>query len=391
MNATTQKAPAAPKITGRFQLQRHQFCLDVDFECPAERITAITGPSGAGKSTILRCMAGLERSAVGHFESEGTVWQSTTHFVAPHRRPFGFVFQRPTLFDHMSVAQNIGYGLLRQGTPSGQRERVINKIAQDLQISDLLDRRPDNLSGGQQQRVALARALVLEPRILLMDEPMTGLDDDLKDDFLDQLTNLQQRLKVTIIYVTHTRSEIARVAQHILRVKEGRIAESLSFADYSANEGSAEFRSLSHLKPPIAPPPCADANLETRLPVRNLRYDEKHKICIAEYESGDETFEIYLSSCKGKQPLPSAQNIAIRAADISIALDAPKTTSLALVLPVTIHSITPPSLPSENVITLELRSGKHILFCSVQYYHLRMLGLTLGKSVFALVKRARYG
>jgi molybdate transport system ATP-binding protein len=239
MNAITTKAATAatsPKITGKFYLQRHPFCLDVDFECPAGKVTAITGPSGAGKSTILRCMAGLERGAVGHFESDGTVWQSATHFVAPHRRPFGFVFQRPNLFDHLNVGQNIGYGPLRQGVPRQQRELVIKKIAHDLRIDALLDRGPASLSGGQQQRVALARALVLEPRLLLMDEPMTGLDDTLKKEFLELLAGLQQRLRLTIVYVTHARSEISRIAHHVIRIEHGRVSQSLALTDYLASE-----------------------------------------------------------------------------------------------------------------------------------------------------------
>jgi molybdate transport system ATP-binding protein len=227
---------AAAIIRCRFYLQRHPFSLDVDYEFAADTITALVGPSGAGKSTILRCMAGLERGAVGHFESHGTVWQSATDFVAPHRRPFGYVFQQPNLFDHLSVSQNIGYGLLRQGTPRQRREQIIMQITQDLRIDGLLERSPASLSGGQQQRVALARALVLEPRILLMDEPLTGLDDDLKDEFLDQLAGLQQRLKLTIVYVTHAKSEVARIAHHVIRIEQGRVSQSLALTDYMSSE-----------------------------------------------------------------------------------------------------------------------------------------------------------
>lgn len=223
-------------IKCRFLLKRPHFCLDVAFECPERVVTAIVGPSGSGKSTILRCMAGLERQARGEFLAHDTVWQSPSAFVAPHRRPFGFVFQQPNLFDHMNVAQNIDYGLLRLGMEAPERSRTIKTMARDLKIDHLLERNPATLSGGQQQRVALARALVLKPRILLMDEPLSGLDDDLKVEFLDLLQGLRQHFQMSIIYVSHAEWEVSRMAQHVIRLEHGKVTERLSSAQYATED-----------------------------------------------------------------------------------------------------------------------------------------------------------
>ena len=195
-----------------------QFRLDVSFEVPAEGVTALFGPSGAGKTTVLRCIAGLERLE-GRVGVGGEVWQDRDHFRPPHLRPVGYVFQEPSLFGHLSVRGNLEFGLKRSGRgPLGLAE-----VAAFLGLEPLLARSPRKLSGGERQRVAIGRALLSQPGLLLLDEPLAGLDAEAKSEILPYLERLHQLMRLPVLYVSHDAAEVARFADRVLLMRGGHI------------------------------------------------------------------------------------------------------------------------------------------------------------------------
>ncbi|KES23568.1 MULTISPECIES: ABC transporter ATP-binding protein [Pseudomonas] len=177
------------------------------------------GSSGSGKSTTLSMLAGFETPSSGEILVEG---QSLVN-VPPHKRDIGMVFQRYSLFPHLSVRDNIGFPLDIRKQKGDARERRVDAMLKLVQLEKFAQRRPAQLSGGQQQRVAIARALVYEPRILLMDEPLGALDKKLREDLQDELRHLHRRLGITIVYVTHDQEEAMRLSQRIAIFSHGKI------------------------------------------------------------------------------------------------------------------------------------------------------------------------
>ncbi|MDY7565067.1 ABC transporter ATP-binding protein [Pseudomonas sp. RTC3] len=177
------------------------------------------GSSGSGKSTTLSMLAGFETPSSGEILVNG---QSLVN-VPPHKRDIGMVFQRYSLFPHLSVRDNIGFPLVIRKLASAERERRVDAMLKLVQLEQFAHRRPSQLSGGQQQRVAIARALVYEPRILLMDEPLGALDKKLREDLQDELRQLHRRLGITIVYVTHDQEEAMRLSQRIAIFSHGKI------------------------------------------------------------------------------------------------------------------------------------------------------------------------
>ncbi|MBY6212412.1 molybdenum ABC transporter ATP-binding protein [Microbulbifer agarilyticus] len=226
--------PAATStIDGQFYLpftrgrQESDFFLDVDFSIPGSGVTGIFGPSGCGKTTLLRCIAGLQPCAQSHLRVNGETWQSADPRAATlpvHKRPIGYVFQQPSLFPHLTVEGNLTFARKR-ATQLVNAENY-DEIVQLMDLSGLLDARPESLSGGEQQRVAIARALLVKPQLLLMDEPLAALDLARKRDILPYLEKLHQSLDIPILYVSHSVDEIARLADHLLLMGDGRIRES---------------------------------------------------------------------------------------------------------------------------------------------------------------------
>ncbi len=196
------------------------FALDVAFEAPGQGVTALFGPSGSGKTSILRAVAGLQRLD-GRVSVGGEVWQKGGRFVPPHRRALGYVFQEASLFPHVSVSANIDYGAKRTGgvDPAARAE-----IVDLLGIGPLLPRAPARLSGGERQRVALARAILSRPRILLMDEPLSALGAEAKNEILPYLERLHASLAIPILYVSHDLAEVERLADGIVVLRNGRVA-----------------------------------------------------------------------------------------------------------------------------------------------------------------------
>ncbi len=214
------------------------FSLDVAFAAPRSGITALFGPSGCGKTTILRCLSGLHRMA-GTLRVGDETWQDdeTSIFRKPHQRAVGYVFQEASLFPHLSVRRNLLYGAPREADAEARVGPTFKEIVALLGIEKLLDRAPFALSGGERQRVAIGRALLSQPRLLLMDEPLAALDRLTKEEVLPYLESLHERLSIPIFYVTHDISEVARLADRMIvlangkKVQEGPVADILERLD----------------------------------------------------------------------------------------------------------------------------------------------------------------
>jgi len=193
----------------------------VDLDVAEGEMVALLGPSGCGKTTTLRCIAGLEDAELGSIELAG----KRIDALPPNRREATMVFQGYALFPHLSVFENVAYGLrVRRVGGTALRKRVEEALAL-VDLAGLGDRRPQQLSGGQQQRVALARSLVLEPKLLLFDEPLSNLDAKLREQMRGEIRGLQQRIGVTSLYVTHDQAEALALADRIAVMDRGRIAQ----------------------------------------------------------------------------------------------------------------------------------------------------------------------
>jgi molybdate transport system ATP-binding protein len=212
------------KLTAHFDVAFPAFRLQVQASVPAEGITVVFGPSGCGKTTFLRCLAGLIRSPTGFLSLGEQVWQDETLglFLPLSHRPVGYVFQEPRLFPHLSVRSNLLYGWNR--TPAQERRILLDQVVAILGLESLLERRPAYLSGGEQQRVAIGRALLTSPRLLLMDEPLSSLDLQRKREVMSFIQQLDEELRIPIIYVSHALNEVVQLARILLLLKDGNLA-----------------------------------------------------------------------------------------------------------------------------------------------------------------------
>ena len=187
---------ASHAIRAQFRGTIGKFALDAGFTAPAKGVTALFGPSGCGKTTVLRCIAGLLRIN-GVCEIDGDVWQDENGaFLPTHKRPLGYVFQEASLFQHLSVRRNLLFGAPRDNSDGTKGGIVFDEVVELLGITRLLDRSPRNLSGGERQRVAIGRALLSQPKLLLMDEPLSALDRATKNEILPFLERLRDHLNL---------------------------------------------------------------------------------------------------------------------------------------------------------------------------------------------------
>ncbi len=194
---------------------------DASFTAEQGRLLVLLGPSGCGKSTTLRLIAGLEEVSTGIITIGG---QDATH-LPPSRRNLSMVFQSYALFPHLTVAENIVFGLKVRRVAAEERARRLQQVAELLGLEALLQRKPAQLSGGQRQRVALGRAIIAQAPVCLMDEPLSNLDAKLRHEMRAEIRNLQQRLGVTMIYVTHDQTEAMSMADRIILLRDGRIEQ----------------------------------------------------------------------------------------------------------------------------------------------------------------------
>lgn len=218
---------SASMLTARAKLARTRegsppFFLDVSVEVPPG-ITILFGPSGAGKSTLLDCIAGLARPDEGRIVAGEEVLFDSHAGVnrPPQARRIAYVFQTLALFPHMSAEQNVSYGL--NGLPHEQSAARVGEILKAFRVDKLRTRKPAEISGGERQRIALARSLVTQPRVLLLDEPLTGLDAELKASIVEDLRAWNAASRIPILYVTHTREEVDALGERVIAMDHGRV------------------------------------------------------------------------------------------------------------------------------------------------------------------------
>ncbi|MEH6638839.1 MAG: molybdenum ABC transporter ATP-binding protein [Porticoccaceae bacterium] len=344
----------------KLQIERPEFKLSIDTVIPKRGITALFGPSGAGKTSVLRCIAGLERHPA-RIQVSANVWQDDKHFLPPHLRSVAYVFQEPSLLPHLSVQGNLEYGFKR--VPKQQRHIQFDNTVELLGLSALLHRNTEQLSGGQRQRVAIARALLTSPQLLLMDEPLASLDDDSKASILNYIDEVQQQLNIPTLYVTHSTSEIVRLADHLIMLDAGQV-----IAEGEINE------LLTRGDLPLAH--HADAGVMLKGTVA----------------AHDDQFHLTVLDVPGGQLAVSKKNIAIGAPvrarllarDISLALIKPEQSSIQNILNARIHALIDDADPAQVLIKLKLDGG----YCLARITRraLSKLALNVGMEVFAQVK-----
>ncbi len=224
------------RLKAQFRIARTE-SLNFNFDISAEGITAIFGVSGCGKTSLLRAIAGLESHTNSKLQVDDEIWQDESIFLAPHQRSIGYVFQEASLFEHLSVKGNIEYGFKRAApdTKNISVEQVINLLG----LKSLLDKKPAFLSGGERQRVAIARALAANPKLLLMDEPLSSLDQERKNELLPYIETINKEMSIPILYVSHSNEEIGRLADQLIFIEDavvkayGPISELLTRTDLS--------------------------------------------------------------------------------------------------------------------------------------------------------------
>jgi molybdate transport system ATP-binding protein len=235
-------------IEARLAGRLGDFHLDVAFSAPARGVIGLFGPSGCGKTTLLRCLAGLTRMR-GRLSVEGEVWQDEGVFLAPHRRRAAYVFQDADLFSHLNVRGNLEFGLRRAAPPIAI---AFDEVVGLLGLESLLMRSTARLSGGERQRVAIGRALLSQPRLLLLDEPLAGLDALSKAEILPYLERLHAAVATPVIHVSHDLAEIARLADHLIVMQAGSVAASGPCRPSGAPAGAAndQMQALLAAQPP---------------------------------------------------------------------------------------------------------------------------------------------
>jgi molybdate transport system ATP-binding protein len=338
------------------------FTLDVDLALPGRGVSVVFGPSGAGKTLLLRCVAGLQRVDAGRLVVNGETWLDEAGAVlAPHRRAVGYVFQDAKLFAHLDVRGNLEFG--RRRVPAAQRRVAWEQAIELLGIGDLLGRRVDGLSGGERQRVGIARALLTSPRLMLLDEPLASLDAARKREILPYLERLHEELAVPMLYVSHAADEVARLADHLVVMQDGRAPASGPLADL-----------LARLELPIRLGDDAGVVLAGRIAERDARW-HLARIALA----GGSVWARDFGVAPGR-----AVRIRILARDVSIAREPPAASSISNTLAVTVAGFGDDEHPAH--VLVRLLFGGDALLARITRRSAHELGLSAGARVFAQVK-----
>lgn len=344
-----------------FKGQLGGFMLDAAFKVPARGVTGLFGLSGSGKTSVLRAIAGLQRLD-GYCAVAGDVWQDGKSFRPPHKRPIGYVFQEASLFAHLSVKDNLLYGASKGGGGVGFDEAV-----ELLGIGPLLARAPQNLSGGERQRVAIGRALLSNPKLLLMDEPLSALDRQTKDEILPFLERLHANLALPVLYVSHDMGEVERLADHLVLMRGGKVIAS---------------GPLGHLQSDPTLPLALSRDAAVSLDAVVDSYDAAYGLA-----------SLQVDGARFLAPSPpvavgSARRLRIFAGDVSLVREVPQQTTIVNILPVRILSATE-SGQHEITAVLGFNSGSGArVLARVTRRSWDLLELAEGMDLYAQIKGA---
>lgn len=344
------------------------FNLHIDHVFPLEGITVLFGPSGCGKTTLLRIIAGFEDTASGHIRFGSEVWQSSAEriFVPPHQRGAGYVFQDTRLFPHLSVQGNLCFADKRS---KGRDSRIsYADVVSAFDLEPLLTRRSASLSGGEKQRVAIARALLTRPRLLLMDEPLSGLDYRRKAGILPYIEQLPSAFGVPVIYVTHAIDEVTRLADRMVVLADG-----VKLADGDVTEV-----------------------LERHDIQKVVGRFEAGVVLNAIVHSHDEPFKLTRFDCNGARitmphaglPIGAPVRLRVRARDVAIALEKPQGTSIRNILPGTIAEIAEEADTAFAETLIDIGGAR--LRARITRKSVAVLDLKVGKPVYALLKTVSF-
>jgi molybdate transport system ATP-binding protein len=345
----------------RVALALPTFALDVTCDIPTQGITGLFGRSGSGKTTLLRCIAGLERTARAQIEFNGELWQDAGRFLPTHRRAVGYVFQESSLFPHLDVRGNLEFGLRR--VPAPQRRLGFDQAVALLDLSALLRHRAPRLSGGERQRVAIARALLTSPQLLLMDEPLSNLDQSSKAEILPHLERLRDSLAIPIIYVSHALGEVMRLADHLVLLEAGRVRAAGPLQQLLARSDLP----LGHFEDSGC---VFDAVIEEHDPSYHLTY----------VRIGAGRLAVSLKQA----PIGHRVRVRIDARDVSLALKPPELTSIINILPAKVLAVSDDRDPAQTLVRLELATEP--LLARITRRSAVQLGIAPGMLLYAQVK-----
>ena len=346
-------------IECNIKIQLESFMLDANFSIPDRGITVVFGPSGSGKTTLLRAIAGLEKSDDGFLKIGDSVWQKGEDFLATHKRQIGYVFQDAALFDHLDVKGNLNFVIKRA---IGLKEDFIESIHNLLEIKTLLNRKTTQLSGGEKQRVAIARALLTNPKILLLDEPLSALDLKRKNEILPYLDSIHNDLEIPILYVTHSQDEMSRLADHLLLIEDGNIIGSGPVNDM-----------LTRFDMPLSHGGDAVSIIEAEVLKRDSEFNLMHLDFLGgQFIVPDNSF-----------PVQTKVRIRVVARDVSLTKSKQVDTSILNIFPAMVQEIVN---EGEAQVMVRLQIKETILLACITRKSSYKLRLEKGSEVFVQVK-----
>ncbi len=359
----------AAEIEAKFSGALGGFALEAAFNAPMSGITALFGPSGCGKTTILRCMAGLQRLP-GRLVVGGDEWQDDERnvFLQTYRRAVGYVFQEASLFTHFSVQKNLLFGAQRARGQVPGPGLSFGDTVDMLGLGSLLNRMPGALSGGERQRVAVGRALLSQPKLLLMDEPLAALDHGTKEEILPYLEALHENLSIPIIYVSHDVAEVARLADRMVVLSNGKVVVEGDVA--SVLERLALTDSADRFEAGVV------------LTAGVVRHDEKFQLTYLDHHG--QSFATPLVQAAVGEEI----RLRVRARDVSLATQMPVGISVRNILKGHVAEIREEPQTANAEVLVDIGSSK--IRARITRAAVADLGLSVGAPIFALVKSVTF-
>jgi molybdate transport system ATP-binding protein len=343
-------------------LETSNFSLEVNTHLPNTGVTAIFGPSGSGKTTLLRCIAGLEKHQQGEICLNNESWQTNNTFLPAHRRSIGYVFQEANLFPHLTAEENLQFAIKR--ADKTHTAISYSEVITLLGIESILSHYPTQLSGGERQRIAIARALLIQPKLLLMDEPLAALDDALKQEILPYLEQICRKTNIPILYVSHSLDEVIRLADYMLVLEKGKIRE----------EGETQSL-LGKLGTSFSNHQDASVVISGSITQQSAEWG------LSWLSFGNHTIMIR----QGKEQLGDQLRLRIQSKDVSLSLSKQEDSSILNRLTVVINDMEKDARDS-SMIMIQLLAGSTPILARITALSAHNLKLEKGQTVIAQIK-----